>query len=896
MSINRFSKVFIPSEYTPPFDLNTYGAIGQQKDQEFDQHLQLLQSGLDQIVSQTDLVRPQDREAFNSKMTSIVNQINQHGNEDLGDSSVLSNVQGMGKQVYGDPTIINAIGATQQYRKTDAQVEDDRKKGKMADMNKYVYDKQVNSWMNDPQVGASFNASYTPYYDYKKKQMDMLAHVKATGEITTRDINGGLQTQIIKTKGLSEDRLMQIVNDNMATDPQMQKQMQIETEYLVDHMKPEDVAKGYIDYSSDMAKGYQNQIYTLQGLKSDAMQKGDKPQADHYDEEINKATSEMNRYAGYVTQPEGTAAMIKQDPYYYYGSVYGHNFAKGAAGVFAQHDVTMTYQTNLDRVMAEKFKYAMLLAQAKGKTGKSVFTGDMINAPANESNNARREQQQIDLQLQTQQAIASDKNGLRNMMSETDPVSGSRYKGPSGEGNWNSDYNKWQELYKDGEGDTLPDAVRSHFERLGAYNNSYNLSTQERDNINKELQKNKAFINANNKINEKVSKMPAVTTVKGANGIPVMNMNRDEAVQMTNGILNEDFETKQASFTDGRGNSHNFDYQLPKGNSPAVQRVRAQIEKNVQNAINRAPNVKWSEAILDLPFGLPSPDIDNWLVQQGVKQDKYLTRGGANLLSFVTGGPGLMAYNNATFNEHILGSYLDNVFHSGTANHDVIDRQLTDIGLYDAVRSVGKVASTIKNNYYDMGGFATMTTLRIIDQGKDAQDIMRPLVQTALGKYNSPDAVKNVINLTRNTTTGSLQFTYTTDKDEKAQKTVDVPPELEGTISRYYPVNPTQDIENSLKRMESFNATLHPDGAHEFSSTTGDVNKAYQVPGTDKKVRFFYHPKENQPYSYMYYLGNGSWTGQIPVASLDQAISTIQEQAHKVSEDRKNKVPATNAQ
>jgi hypothetical protein len=131
MSINRYSKVMVPSEYTAPFDLNTYGQIGAQKEAEFSRNLQLLQSGLDQ-VAQTDLMRPADREAFQTRLAGIVNDINKHGNEDLGDATLLGNMQQKERSIYGDPNMIAAMGETQKVRKIQSQIEDDRKKGKLA--------------------------------------------------------------------------------------------------------------------------------------------------------------------------------------------------------------------------------------------------------------------------------------------------------------------------------------------------------------------------------------------------------------------------------------------------------------------------------------------------------------------------------------------------------------------------------------------------------------------------------------------------------------------------------------------------------------------------------------------------------------------------------------------
>jgi hypothetical protein len=271
MSINRYSKVMVPSEYTAPFDLNTYGQIGAQKEAEFSRNLQLLQSGLDQ-VAQTDLMRPADREAFQTRLAGIVNDINKHGNEDLGDATLLGNMQQKERSIYGDPNMIAAMGETQKVRKIQSQIEDDRKKGKLAFQNEEDFNDGLATWLDpgDKTIGKSFTGDYFQHYDWGKKVMDALSKVKASGSYTTSDGAGGLQTVYVKTKELTEQQLLGIAQGIVAQDPQAQRQMQIDSKYLSKRMSDEGVAGAWKEYSSSIADNYQNQIIQVEQARQQA--------------------------------------------------------------------------------------------------------------------------------------------------------------------------------------------------------------------------------------------------------------------------------------------------------------------------------------------------------------------------------------------------------------------------------------------------------------------------------------------------------------------------------------------------------------------------------------------------------------------------------------------------
>src|SRR3954468_13671214 len=278
MSINRFSKVFTPSEYIAPFDLNTYANIGAQKDAQFEHNLQLLQSGVDQIA-QTDILRPQDRQAFSKKLASVVNTINSHGTQDLGDISVLGNMQNKQKSIYGDQQIISAIGETQKVRKMQAQMEDDRKKGKLATQNEDMANDSIAAYMDpsDKAVGKSFDGRYIPHYEYAKKVMDVLSKAKADGYITRQTpINGGLQTETIKTKGLTDRELTEMAYGIVAADPQAQQQMEIDAKYTSKRMSDEGVTSDFQQYAGDIASDYKNQIVLLETKKQEVGKAGDK--------------------------------------------------------------------------------------------------------------------------------------------------------------------------------------------------------------------------------------------------------------------------------------------------------------------------------------------------------------------------------------------------------------------------------------------------------------------------------------------------------------------------------------------------------------------------------------------------------------------------------------------
>jgi hypothetical protein len=899
MSINRFSKVFVPSDYVAPFDLNTYGYIGQQKDQQFEQHLQLLQSGFDQLVAQTDLIRPQDRDAFNSKMTSIVQQVNQHGNEDLGDPSVLSNVQGMGRQVYGDQNIIKAIGETQAVRKQQAQMDADQKKGKLAPQNADAFNDSLAEWMdpNDKTVGKSFSGSYIPHYEFAKKTLDVMAKAKADGYISYKDASGGLQTEVIKTKDLSENKLYEIARRVVESDPQAMVQKRIDSDYLAKRMRPEDVTASYQQMSKEMVGNYQNQIIELTMLKEDAVKEGNKKLEDHYTEGITKATEEMNKYAGYAdpTNTASTLDMISKDKNFYYSQVFDDNFYKGAASVFTYKDKSVSVRNNLDKVMAMQNYYAEKLAKYKAdlKGTKPLSSDNVILTPANSANNAMIESEMKATIQQRTESLSLEKGRLRNLITQANPTtSGTRYSGADGDKNYETDYTYWETMYNERQYDKLggpnSDIVR-HFEQISYDTNELSRMKEEMNEITKAYQADPNYKVASAAINKKMSEIAPRIDVKSRNGVTQFSLNKDEFMETADMLIKQDFDTVKDQLTDSKGNVHNFEYKIVKGNSPLAQRYNAQRRKNVEEAKARARNVKWTEAEFGTIFGIGIPgEMDRWLRQQGVLDDEYVPMNVKQGLGQALGGFIGKSFVDKYAVEDLVGSWMDGLFRTGeyvggfykqgTINHDNIDVPHTRNGFYNTVRTTGQQLNAIKDDYYTRFGFATMKAEEIVDGDDKTQDRIRPIVQRLVEVYGTEgksEGVTKVISRTRNTSTGGMEWTYTTGKSEGVQYTVHVPPGAGGSTEAYFPVNQMQAIEDSLKRRSSGKEQTYPGQKMADVATSSDVREAFTIPHTTTKVRFFYHPYEHE-FGYAPYLKSGVWDTEIRVKSLVDAITAVQ--------------------
>ena len=168
---DRVPPVFNPYIQEAPIDQMV--AVGMQKQQQYDQGLQRIQSEIDRVAG-LDIVRDVDRQYLQSKLNDLGSQLRTVAAGDFSNFQLVNSVAGMAGKVAKDNNVISAVQASAKYRKEQTFMEEARQKGESAIQNEYDFMQQTDNWMNDENVGAGFSGRYRKYLDVDKKWLEVM--------------------------------------------------------------------------------------------------------------------------------------------------------------------------------------------------------------------------------------------------------------------------------------------------------------------------------------------------------------------------------------------------------------------------------------------------------------------------------------------------------------------------------------------------------------------------------------------------------------------------------------------------------------------------------------------------------------------------------------------------
>lgn len=187
--------------YVQQLPLEEMAKVGMYKQQKYEEGVQKIQSYIDNIAG-LDVARGVDKQYLQSKLNELGSKLKTVAAGDFSNFQLVNSVGGMATQIAKDPTVRNAVNSTAWYRKQKERIQKDIDEGKSSPDNIYKFDKQANSWLNSPNPGESFDASYTPYFDIFKYAKETFDAVQPDGytfdQIYQLDKNG--RPMVIKDK------------------------------------------------------------------------------------------------------------------------------------------------------------------------------------------------------------------------------------------------------------------------------------------------------------------------------------------------------------------------------------------------------------------------------------------------------------------------------------------------------------------------------------------------------------------------------------------------------------------------------------------------------------------------------------------------------------------------
>lgn len=178
---------YVPNAPLTDENFQIWANVAQMRDQTYNTKQSEIQAAAD-YIGNLDVLRDQDKQYINAKLSSVVNQVNASAKKDLTLGNTASDLLYTVRAAANDPVILNAVENTDKFRKFQAQVQQIREKDKNAYSNiNYNYalsQAGVDSYLN----GETDSIGTLSYDNYVDVTTSALAKVKQLKDLRGKQV------------------------------------------------------------------------------------------------------------------------------------------------------------------------------------------------------------------------------------------------------------------------------------------------------------------------------------------------------------------------------------------------------------------------------------------------------------------------------------------------------------------------------------------------------------------------------------------------------------------------------------------------------------------------------------------------------------------------------------
>ena len=144
--------------------------VGMAKQAQYNQGVQKIQSYVDNVAGMS-VSRPVEKEYLQSQLDQLGSKLRNVAAGDFSNQQLVNSVGGMAGQIVKDPVIQAAVYSYSNDKSQLAEMEADKKKGKLTPHAEYVYSRQRNEFLNNPNLKQEdgkpimFSGKYVPSWD-----------------------------------------------------------------------------------------------------------------------------------------------------------------------------------------------------------------------------------------------------------------------------------------------------------------------------------------------------------------------------------------------------------------------------------------------------------------------------------------------------------------------------------------------------------------------------------------------------------------------------------------------------------------------------------------------------------------------------------------------------------
>ena len=260
--------------YVAQLPVDAMVKVGMQKQAQYEQGVQKIQSQIDQVAG-LDVLRDIDKNYLQTKLNDLGNDLKWHAASDFSNFQTVNAVGGMTKQISRDKNVQNAVSSTAWYRKQAQEMESAIKTGKSSQSNVWDFNDKANRYISSTNLEDTFSDRYIPYTDYQKKWTDVLGklHSNLTQEDITNvmDANGNVDRSKlaaamtrVKDEGVSATQIENAIRSSFNSNDL--EQMKLDGRYQFRGASVEDLQGHYQKIYDSQVKGIDSRIKGLQGI------------------------------------------------------------------------------------------------------------------------------------------------------------------------------------------------------------------------------------------------------------------------------------------------------------------------------------------------------------------------------------------------------------------------------------------------------------------------------------------------------------------------------------------------------------------------------------------------------------------------------------------------------
>lgn len=164
--------------YVQQLPVDAMREVGMYKQAKYDEGVQKIQTTIDNIAG-LDVMNDADKAYLQSKLNALGNNLKTVAAGDFSNFQLVNSTAGMASQIANDKNIQAAVFSTNNIRKLQKELDTARSEGKSSPQNEDFFNTKINQYLQNQEVGQSFNAKYKPYIDLTEKYGKIAKDVEA---------------------------------------------------------------------------------------------------------------------------------------------------------------------------------------------------------------------------------------------------------------------------------------------------------------------------------------------------------------------------------------------------------------------------------------------------------------------------------------------------------------------------------------------------------------------------------------------------------------------------------------------------------------------------------------------------------------------------------------------